>query len=66
MYYVDAYGIYLSHFILLPLPAEPLIVVRISVCANKNRLPVSERPAPLPHVEHVHFWKDTLLITTGR
>lgn len=46
---------HLRHLITLSLPAESLVVKRIVIGPDKNRLPVYEATGPLTDVEHVHI-----------
>lgn len=45
--------LHLCHFVAFPLPAKPLIVQRIIIGPDENRLPVNETACPFADMKHV-------------
>lgn len=47
----------LRHLIALPLPAQPLVVVRVGVCTDVDRLPMNKVSGPFTDVENAEIYE---------
>lgn len=52
-YFKAGNHLHLCHFVAFPLPAKPLIVQRIIIGPDENRLPVNETASPFADMKHV-------------